>query len=408
MDAEEARKALDLARKHDMNGNTEAALKWARKSVAIYSTPEAMALFTRLKQQGAQGSSDTQATSESASKPKVEETLYTESTSRTTVTDDTGKQREYTEKQIDIVRRVKRAGGDFYAVLGIQKTAEEGEIKKSYKKVSKAFTILSDKDKRAMYDRFGGDPDSRFGSAAASSAAHPFAGGARMRPGMATEMDPEDLFNMFFGGGAGMAGAQFGGPMFTFGGPGFRTHYYRPGAGARARQAGQQPAGGANQTAMWFQLLPIIILVFFTLLSYIPQLFTVSDPDFRWRPTSLHRAQRTTMDRGISYYVDPVSFAKHPFVTSSTTSKKQGGNVQRFSKDRGSPELRAFEQRVEEMWMKELYRQCENALEYKRRRLLDAQGFFGFGGDREKIAKIQAEVYESCEQLERLYGLRVR
>jgi len=230
-----------------------------------------------------------------------------------------------------------------------------------------------------MYDRFGGDPDSRFGSAAASGAAHPFAGGARMRPGMATEVDPEDLFNMFFGGGAGMAGAQFGGPMFTFGGPGFRTHYYRPGAGARARQAGQQPAGGANQTAMWFQLLPIIILVFFTLLSYIPQLFTVSDPDFRWRPTSLHRAQRTTMDRGISYYVDPVSFAKHPFVTSSTTYKNQGGNVHRISKDRGSPELRAFEQRVEEMWMKELYRQCENAQEYKRRRLMDAQGFFGIG-----------------------------
>lgn len=28
-------------------------------------------------------------------------------------------------------------------------------------------------------------------------------------------------------------------------------------------------------------------------------------------------------------------------------------------------------------------------------------------GDREKIAKIQAEVYESCEQLERLYGIRL-
>ncbi|WFD28195.1 Chaperone protein dnaJ [Malassezia nana] len=357
MDAEEARKALDLARKHDANGNTEAAIKWARK-----------------------------------------------------------------------MRRVKRAGGDFYAVLGIQKTADEGEIKKSYKKlalqlhpdknrapgadeafklVSKAFTILSDKDKRAMYDRFGGDPDSRFGSAAASGAANPFAGGARMRPGMATEMDPEDLFNMFFGG-AGMAGAQFGGPMFTFGGPGFRTHYYRPGAGARARQGGQQATGGANQTAMWFQLLPILIVLFFTIVSYIPQLFTVSDPDFRWRPTSLHRAQRTTKDRGISYYVDPVSFAKHPFVTASTTYKSQGGKVQRFSKDRSNPELRAFEKRVEEMWMKELYRQCENALEYKRRRLMDAQGFFGIGGDREKIANIKSEVYESCEQLERLYGLHLQ
>lgn len=248
--------------------------------------------------------------------------------------------------------------------------------------VSKAFTVLSDKDKRALYDRYGGDPDSRFGTAQASGAANPFSqfqGGARMRPGMGTEIDPEDLFNMFFGGG--MGGAQFGGgPMFSFGGPGFRTHYYRPGAsanGARARQAGQQQ--NSNQTAMWFQLLPIAILLFFTILSYLPNLFSVSDPDFRWRATSLHRAQRTTHDRGVLYYVDPVSFAKHPYVTSSTTSSRNGGNVQRFSKEKSSPELRAFERRVEESWMKELYRQCEHAQEYKRRRIVDAQGFFGFG-----------------------------
>ena len=49
MDAEEARKAFELARKHDSSGNTDAALKWARKSVAIYSTPEATTLVTRLE-----------------------------------------------------------------------------------------------------------------------------------------------------------------------------------------------------------------------------------------------------------------------------------------------------------------------------------------------------------------------
>lgn len=232
-----------------------------------------------------------------------------------------------------------------------------------------------------MYDRFGGDPESRFGSASATGSAHPFAqfqgGGARMRPGMGPDIDPEDLFNMFFGGG--MGGGPFGStPVFTFGGPGMRTHYYRPGAGARARQGGQQSAQ-SNQTAMWFQLLPLLILLLFTILSYLPNLFMVSDPDFRWRPTSLHRAQRTTFDRGVSYYVDPVAFAKHPYVTATTTSTRQGGNMQRFSREKNSPELRAFERRVEESWMKELYRQCESAQEYKNRRIIDAQGFFGFG-----------------------------
>lgn len=130
---------------------------------------------------------------------------------------------------------------------------------------------------------------------------------------------------------------------------------------------------------MWFQLLPILILLAFSLLSYLPSLFMVQDPEFRWRPTTVHRAHRTTFQRGVSYYVDPVSFARHPYVTSTTTSKRRGGTVQRFSKDKSSPELLSFEQRVEEAWMKELYRQCEHAQEYKRRRLLDAQGFFGFG-----------------------------
>lgn len=172
----------------------------------------------------------------------------------------------------------------------------------------------------------------------------------------------------------------FGGAnVFTFGGPGIRTQYYRPGGTARGRQAQGQRQAQNNQTGMWFQMLPILILLALSLVSYIPSLFSVQDPDFRWRPTTVHRAHRTTFDRGVSYYVDPVSFARHPFVTSTTTSSRRGGTVQRFSKGKNSPELLSFERRVEEAWMKELYRQCEHAQEYKRRRLVDAQGFFGFG-----------------------------
>lgn len=139
MDADEARKALDLARKHDMNGNTEAALKWARKSVAIYSTPEAMALFTRLKEKGASGNA-------SASSPAPEKTgtaepapagstTFTSRTTHAAGTNASGQKVEYTEKQVEIVRRVRRAGGDFYAVLDIEKSADEGQVRKSYKKV---------------------------------------------------------------------------------------------------------------------------------------------------------------------------------------------------------------------------------------------------------------------------------
>jgi DnaJ homolog subfamily B member 12 len=78
------------------------------------------------------------------------------------------------------------------------------------KVVSRAFQVLSDPDKRAAFDRHGDDPDSR----TAGMGASPFGNGF---PGMRTygggnaygeEISPEELFNLFFGGG-GFGGGGF-------------------------------------------------------------------------------------------------------------------------------------------------------------------------------------------------------
>jgi molecular chaperone DnaJ len=96
---------------------------------------------------------------------------------------------------------------DYYEVLGIEKNASEGDVKKAYRKlarkyhpdvnkeadaetkfkeVQEAYDVLTDPQKKAQYDRFGNaDPGQGFGGAGAD-----FGGFG-------------DIFDMFFGGGGG-------------------------------------------------------------------------------------------------------------------------------------------------------------------------------------------------------------
>jgi len=93
----------------------------------------------------------------------------------------------------------------------------------NHEEVSRAFQILSDPDKKSKYDKFGGDPESRFSGASASSGASPFSGFASQRAPRGgggsmfeEEISPEELFRQFFGGGMG-GGGFGGGPFGGFG-----------------------------------------------------------------------------------------------------------------------------------------------------------------------------------------------
>lgn len=151
--------------------------------------------------------------------------------------------RKFTVEQKEEVIRIRRCSPTaFYEILKLEKTCSSSDVKKAYRKisllthpdkngheyadeafkmVSRAFGVLSDEEKRAKYDRFGGDPDSRFGGGSAPSA-NPFSGGGSGGGGRPPagggrmwddEISPEEMFNRFFGGG-GMGGGF--GPFGTF------------------------------------------------------------------------------------------------------------------------------------------------------------------------------------------------
>jgi curved DNA-binding protein len=150
---------------------------------------------------------------------------------------------------------------DYYAVLGIPRTATDKEIKKAFRKlarehhpdvkggdataerrfkeVNEANAVLSDPDKRALYDRLGNDWEAyaRAGAGAGAGAragtaggGNPFGGatgfggaGGNVRYEFHTTGDPgefSDFFNAFFAGasepveGPGRGRRPTGGPTF--------------------------------------------------------------------------------------------------------------------------------------------------------------------------------------------------
>lgn len=275
------------------------------------------------------------------------------------------------------------------------------------KVISKAFQVLSDTQMREKFDKFGGDPDSRGGGSG-----DPFAGfrggggggrsgggGEGGGGGGGPELTPEELFNMFFGGGfpgGGFGGAQFGGggpfgEFISFGGPGFRVQHFG-GPRTRRRADGEQEQASLSTTLI--QLLPLFLLFIFPIVSsFLGSLGSDSAsqfPDVRFEEIHPFTHQRFTPRHHVPYWVSPREMKQFGMSGS-------GSSVER--------KLKEMDRRVESTYVSALQGVCRREMGDQQREIEAAMGWFWADSDKAKEAR--SKRLPACERLRELGEGRV-
>lgn len=325
----------------------------------------------------------------------------------------------YSAEQEKVVLHVfKYKPHEYYQILSCEKTSSEGEIKKSYRKlaiklhpdknphprsaeafkiVNKAWEVLSDPQKKTIYDQTGVDPDSRFAQAS-SGAGSPFGGGGGGFPatspfagfqGGGRPFD-DDIFNLFFGGGPsqtftfGNGGFQFqtfggGDPFMRQRRSQFQQHqqhqHQQQARGGASRRNGQQQEPSLIESLK--QLVPILLLLFAIVLSAI---FSDSDeiPNYSFTKTRSFSTKRTTPNYKIPYFVEK-SFDKKAY-----TSKQ----------------LKKFDLKIENIYIQDKRNKCSREQLLRNQMIDDAQGWFST--DQEKLRKAQKLPMPNCQALQDL------
>ncbi|XP_077460982.1 dnaJ homolog subfamily B member 14 [Stigmatopora argus] len=294
---DEAEKCINIASKAIDTGDKEKALKFLHKAEKLFPTQRAKALLDALTRNGSSAPNGTHrrrtandggglASGDRARSAGAESAKF------------------FTRDQVEGVQRIKRCK-DYYKVLGVEKEAGDEDLKKAYrklalkfhpdknhapgatdafKKIGNAYAVLSNPTKRRQYDLTGGEEPSGppgHGDAGAN--------GFDFHRGFEADITPEDLFNMFFGGGFPSSSPQ----SFTNG----RTSYSH---NANSRQERTEERGD-GRFSMFIQLMPIAVLILVSILSQM----MVSPPPYSLysRPSTGQTLKRQTENLRVDYYV---------------------------------------------------------------------------------------------------------
>ncbi|KAJ3063554.1 hypothetical protein HDU98_000671 [Podochytrium sp. JEL0797] len=397
MNEDASQQALLISKRKFEAREHAAALKFAEKSIRLCETSEGLVWLEFLRSQPAQPEQDEQPqqkrsdASEAPPKPKEKREEM-----------EAPPARPFTPAQEAGIKRIRamKAKGDLYGILGLEKSASDAEVKKAYRKLALQFhpdkcgapgtdeafkainhswTVLSDVGNKEQYDRYGVDPTaSGRGGGGGGGAANPFARHAfHGHPGF-QEVNPEDIFNMFFGGEMGGGGGGGNGFHFQFGGnPRFRQQQQRQ---RQNQQQQQRPAGFLPQL---FQAAPILILMFISFLSTFtnPSDPSLNENSYSWDLGGGYTSKRATDVHNVDYYVNPKMFKD------------------RYEKTQYSWKLKNFEKSIEAQYYRNIYYRCQQEKEYKQQLISSAYSLFR-GVDENRLKLAQTYDMKNCQEVE--------
>ncbi|XP_013398419.1 dnaJ homolog subfamily B member 12 [Lingula anatina] len=376
---DESVKCILIARKYIKTGEKEKAVKFLNKAERLYPSEEAKELLAQLHMANGDAQANEEESDSSCTQDKTDSGVKHRHRHRTNssgrenkenekLKDSHGYKRDYTAEQLEAVKRVKKCK-DYYEILGVSREANEGELKKAYRKlalqfhpdknhapgageafkaIGNAYSVLSNPEKKRQYDLFGNEEEHDIRH---HRRRHYYDAYSR---GFEADISPEDLFNMFFGGGF----------------PSGDVHVRRQHFHGHSQRASRQ-SGDANITLL-LQLAPILLLVFLSMLSS----FFVGDPIYTLHRTSKYTEERKTGNIGVLYYVKP------------GFSTEYVGSIKKVEKS------------VEEEYIGNLRTNCFKERNYKENMMWRARNF----ADRALWERAQGMRTPSCDKLQEIYA----
>ncbi|KAF4090385.1 hypothetical protein AMELA_G00051100 [Ameiurus melas] len=350
---DEAERCIEISIAALQNNQPDKARRFLEKAQKLFPTQKARRLLESIALNGnAHGSNNNCGENDGSG---VRHRATGEETSEDRATDGA---KSYSAEQLDAVKQIKKCK-DYYEILGVSKDVSEDDLKKAYRKlalkfhpdknhapgateafkaIGNAYAILSNTEKRKQYDLYGEEK------------VHPSRHG-HSHHGFEADISPEDLFNMFFGGGF----------------PSSNVHVYsngrmRFGHNQRPERREQRRDGSL---ALFVQLMPILVLIVVSALS---QLMVSSPPySLSHRPSSGHTNRRQTANLNVPYYVGD-----------------------HFSEEYTGKHLKNIEQSVEDDYISNLRNNCWKEKQQKEGLLYRArcQTFKSFYMDPEKQVHI--------------------